>query len=748
VNRLSVGSVVIGAGVFACFGLLGQTTGTILGRVVDQSGSAVPRASIQARNSGTGLVATAVSNEEGIYLAPALPPGTYELTVSAAGLKTYKQSGIQLEVDQNARVDAVLQVGPLSESIAVQADALSVDTQSTTLGATVDNRRMTSIPLNGRNVLSLAQLLPGVGVGDIETTLVNARSGPSMTISGNRVTDNNLMLDGTSMVELMYNYGINLPNPDAVQEFRVLTNTYSAEYGRASGGVFLAVSKSGSNDVHGSSFEFLRNDNLNARNFFAPSKPFLRQNQFGGSIGGPVILPKYNGRNHTFIFGSYQGVRVRQQTLMTSTPATAQENQGDFSAALPKTIKDPTNGLPFPGNLIPANRLDSYSMNLAKIYMPLPNQPDGKFIELRSMPTTGDQYVIKGDHIFSQADRLSMRLFQNREQADNTAGGNSPQMVGPSSNTSITAAINETHIFSPRLLNEFHVSFLRSVYVTEAEPHPYNLSPRDLGANYNLDGTAHVPPNLTVSGRFMATTTRPFREPENTYEYSEKLSWLHGRHAIKIGADLRRLQHNTFVQYYGGIIRIDGSYTGNAMADFVLGRPGEFQNVSVSEDYSRAWQFQPFVQDDFKVSKRLTLNLGLRWELNTPWTNIQGANSVVRPGHQSTLFPAAPPGLLFIRDPGVPDGLYPTRMKHFAPRFGFTWDVRGDGRLSVRGAFGLFYVANGAVLSSISQQNCQPYVLAVDIVPYSISNPYGSGADPFPFIPNLKNPTVQLSTGG
>ena len=287
--------------------LFGQTTGTILGQVSDPSGAAVVGAAVKAENLGTGLTRTAATNTDGVYLIPALPAGTYKITVENSGFKVFSQTGITLQVGQNARVDAPLAVGAVTESVNVSGSALSVDTQSTTIGSTVDNRRIVSIPLNGRNVLALAQLLPGVGTATLPTAYTFSRSGPTISISGSRTNQNNIMLDGTTLIGAMGNVGQNLPSPDTLQEFRVLTNTFSAEYGRSAGGVFLAITKSGTNEIHGSMWEFLRNDALNARNFFAAGKPFLRQNQFGGSAGGPVVLPGYNGKNRTFIFGSYQG---------------------------------------------------------------------------------------------------------------------------------------------------------------------------------------------------------------------------------------------------------------------------------------------------------------------------------------------------------------------------------------------------------------------------------------------------------
>jgi hypothetical protein len=519
-----------------------QSTETLVGQVSDTSGGAISEQEVKAQNVATGLTHTAVTDSTGVYLIPSLPPGPYQVTVAAPGFKTLVQSGIQVQVGENTRVDVVLQIGTSTESVTVEAAAVGVDTQSSAVGATVDRRRLESLPLNGRNLLELAQLLPGVGAGSLQPVNTNARTGPVISVSGSRAGGNNILLDGTSMIQVMYNRGANYPNPDAVQEFRVLTNTFSAEYGRGYGGIFLGVTKSGTNEVHGSLFEFFRNDALNARNFFAQRIPKLRQNQFGGSLGGPVSAPGYDRRNRTF-FGSYQGMRIRPESgLSTFFPATEAERRGDFSASS-RAIVDPGNGQPFPNNVIPASRVDSsFAAAYLNEFLPLPNRPDGSHVEFRSLPTTGNQFVIKGDHHFSSSDRMSLRWFRIRDEANNQGGSNSLRLAGFQGTTIHTGAFNETHIFRPGLLNDVNVSIFRIGDSSGVSPD--NRDAESFGLNVLRGGTLPMAPRTVVTGRFTVSPQTLFAEPEQTWQFTDKLSWIRSRHSIATGFEFRSIRQS------------------------------------------------------------------------------------------------------------------------------------------------------------------------------------------------------------
>jgi len=728
--------------------LYGQTTGTIVGLISDPSGAAVANATVTATNTGTTFVRKGLTNSDGEYLIPSLPIGGYQVTVNATGFKEFTQTGITLQVAQNARVDVKLQLGTVTESVSVSAAALSVDTASSIVGAAIDNTQLEDIPLNGRNALGLAQLLPGVGQSNIPTVVTFSRAGPTFTVSGSRENANNVQLDGATLVGAMGNVAQNLPSPDSLQEFRILTNTFSAEYGRASGAVLLAVTKSGTNSVHGSLWEFLRNDSLNARNYFNPApgaKPFLRQNQFGGSFGGPVVLPRYNGKDKTFFFVSYQGLRISQQNNDVSTPPTAAELTGDFSA-ISTPIIDPTTGSPFPGNMIPAGRLDPLALTIANKYLPV-NPSTGTLLQLISNPTSTNQISVKVDQKLSNADNLSFRYYRDKDLTLNTRGGDSVPLKGSEANSIVSYAANETHVFNSRLLNELHFSYTEpnSLFVASKN----NETPTQLGALFAQDGPVPLVPNVTVNGFFGITPEFPLPEPDKEIQFAEKFSWITGRHALKFGTEYMHIHHLSEGQFNSsGGFTFDGSFTGNAMADYLIGRPVNLFQQSPLHDESVTAEYQFFAQDDFKVNRRLTFNLGLRYELDTPPVQVLNNTSTIRPDvgcsvstcEQSKLFPTAPPGTVFPGDPGVPRGLFPADKSNFGPRVGFAWDPIGNGRTSIRGAYAIFYDYTGAIVSATVNQT-EPYVLPISLSsPPSFVNPYQGQTDPFPLHLDLSNP--------
>jgi hypothetical protein len=469
-----------------CGSACAQTTGTLLGVVSDQNGAMVPSATVRATNTDTGFTVTVKPSSEGSDLIPLLPLGHYTISAEAGGFRTFTRSGVLVPVGQNIRVDVKLEVGSVDQTINVASSAVNIETTNATIGATIDSDSLNSLPLNGRNSMGLLQTLPGESTSNAPTAVTGACGGPSFSISGSRTNAGAMMLDGSIFTDALANTGQQFPSVDALSEFRVLTDSFSAEYGRAAGSVILAVTKSGTNQFHGGGWEYIRNNAFDSTNAFTPKgqgTPFLRQHQFGGDVGGPVLLPKYNGKNRTFFFVAYEHLQTHRENIQISRPLTAAERTGDFSALLPSTIiTDPNTGLPYPGNQIPANEIDTFANNTIGLYMPLPNQPDGATLSLlEPNPTTGNQVTVKLDETLGDKDRVWGRFYWTKYL--NSFYNQFPAFHASGGATFKSYAAAETHTFTPNLINEFQLSYSRP----EGLPQIYapTKSAKDLGMNVN-----------------------------------------------------------------------------------------------------------------------------------------------------------------------------------------------------------------------------------------------------------------------
>jgi hypothetical protein len=717
-----------------CGGAWAQTTGSLLGIVTDQGGAGVPEARVQVRDTNTGFIKDTVTTTEGTYSIPLLPVGHYSVSVEAKGFKSSTKTDILIPVAQNIRIDVQLQIGAVNEAITVEGNAVNIETTNAALGETIDTARLNSLPLNGRNALGLLGTLPGVAVSNTPTYVTWARSGPSFSISGSRTDFSNLMLDGTTFTDAISNTSQNLPTVDALEEFRVLTDSYGANYGRAGGSVILAVTKSGTNKFHGSLWEYLRNDAFDAANAFTPEgsrKPMLRQNQFGADIGGPVLLPRYNGKNKTFFFFAYEGLRIHQQALTVAFPLTAAQRTGDFSALLPsQVIVDPATGLPYPGNKIPTNEIDSVATNVLNLYVPTPNQPDGSLRLSQAVPTTANQYIFKIDQSIGAKDRVWFRLFRNNTSS--VSPGAIPFFASPSSGNFQSYAGNWTHTFSPNLLNQAQFSYSRPEGVSDTTKD--GKSAQQLGINTNGFTPYPQTPGISTSG-FSLGSGWYIDEPSYFRQIDDTLSWIRGKHDIQTGIMIN-YQGNGDLAYPAMGLSFTGLYTGNSAADFLIGRPQNFSVTTTIIDDGTSTVVQPFIQDNYHLTKRLTVDLGLRWAYQTPWTQKHGNVSTFTytPGAQSTVYPTAPPQLVVPGDQGVLPGLYQGWKAGAEPRIGFAWDIFGDGSTSLRGAWGLFHAAINEEVEAI-QTNNEPFLVSFSTAPPSTENPWGSQTDPIPYDP-------------
>jgi outer membrane receptor protein involved in Fe transport len=723
----------VGFAIAMCLGAtaFAQGTGTIYGSVTDPSGAAVSGARVEASLTERGTTRTVTTEANGQYVFSTLPIGTYEIRVTASGFQQFHRAAVTLDANDNVRLDAALAVGSVNESITIMAEAPLVDSRSAVVGSLIEGRRLTDLPTNGRNVISLAALLPGASQVSAPQTFTGDRSGPTVSMSGTRANYNLFLFDGQEYQALLRDTGLTYPPPDALQEVKVLTSNFSAEYGRNAGGVFNVVTKSGTNHWHGALWEFVRNSDFNARNLFAPSNPQLAQNQFGAAAGGPIKEDKL------FVFASYEGLRIRQGALATGAfPLTAAERSGNFAGQKP--ITDPLNGSPFPNNQIPTARFDPVAQSiLSKGLLPLPNAGGGSLSQLFPQPQNNDQGLVRLDYNLSSKHLLTGR-YNHNYATQITYAGQVPtyESVNNFARTqSATAA--DTYTVMSSMVNEFRLAYNR--FSPAYNPlNPFSLA--DLGGDYPVVNGVKIPPNIVASGRFtLGTGSSVYSQIENdVYQLTDTLNWTRGAHSIKSGFEASRRRYINHTYKGMGIFNFTGAIAGNSAAEFLLGKPAsETLNLPVLLEDGKQTSFNEFVQDDWRVNSRLTLNLGLRYELPLPWVHPNNYWATYHAGQQSTLFPQAPLGLVFYGDQGVPRGMIQTDKNSFAPRIGLAWDVFGTSRTSVRAGFGIFY---DSLTADVIQNYDQPFYYTFNYnVPYSLSAPL-LGQPPVPLAVDLSHP--------
>ncbi|HUQ91039.1 MAG TPA: TonB-dependent receptor [Bryobacteraceae bacterium] len=691
--------------IFLSLSLWAQTNGNISGYVKDPTGAVVSGAKITLTNQQTGATRAGTTDDTGFYQVLGLVSGTYSVEAELTGFKRSKTPDVVLGVDANVRADVTLQLGQVTESVEVSSAATLVDTRSSQTVASIDDRRLVDLPLNGRNVVKLAATLPGVlgVVAPDNSDVTDARGGPRMNVNGARANMNYNKFNGTYFNNPSRNTGLNVPPPDAVQEFRIQTSAFSAESGRNAGANVTVVSRQGTNQIHGAVWEFLRNDNLNARSFFQSTRPNLIQNQYGAAAGGPIK------RNKAFLFGSWEATKDRRQAAETSFfPPTQAEVNGNFSALAGKQLVNPADNTPFPNNQIPASLIDPVAKNLLALV------PTGSGGSLQaSAPATRDAslFLIRHDLNLSDKQNLFVHYFLSQNKlaeaglayGANVTGWTGRERMPRAQN----AGINHVWTTSATTLNQFTAGYTRS---TSLDAPLITRTPEQLGIRGMPVYTNGGSPQFTISGRFSLTSGGPTKFVSNTYQLQDNFSWILRRHTLKFGAEAMDL---SFFQSFLGppSFSYNGQRTGggsaargDSLADFLL---GGYQQLSVTNGVrnndGRGRYYAGYVQDDWKVTSRLTLNLGVRYELATPWRDKFDAINTVYPdlSIRSKKFPNAPVGMLFPGD--LPRGLYNTDKNNFAPRIGFAWDVFGDGKTAVRGAYGIFYDTINT--DSIAQEN-------------------------------------------
>jgi hypothetical protein len=722
------------------------TTAAINGSVRDSSGAPLERVAIRVSNDETGYARSMVSGSDGSFHAPLLPLGPYTVTAEAAGFSRYVQRGVRLELNQNARLDLVLAIGNLQETISVTASAPIVDTAGSSAGAVIEERTIRELPLNGRNPIQLAALTPGVATISAPTILTwTGRTGGQLTVHGSRANENGYLLDGGYFTGIYQQNGMNYPAPDALAEFKLITNSFSAEYGRMVGSIFNAVTKSGTNEVHGALWEFLRNDALNARNFFAPNVPVLRQNQFGAAAGGP-LKP-----NRVFLFGSYQGTRIREQRLLGAFPATAQERAGQIRLPAGRLLRDPRSGQPFPvvdaatnTYFVDPARFNPIAARVLNSFVPVP-PGTAQYITLAGSPSNNDQYLIKGDADVTKSDRVTVSFFRDRTRFTDPARGSSFIHYSETNNRADVwnASLADVHSVSPRLISEARLHYLRDYSFWDS---PNKLTPGELGLqNYPQEGHPE-PPTFNVSSRFTlgAGGNALLGELGYRWEFGDTCTWIHNSHNVKFGGlGMRSHWGIRTASAAPGSFSFTGAITNDALTDFLLGLPSQLQRGAAIYKDHVSWSGAWFVQDDWRVTRTLTLNLGYRYEINGPFASKDARGTVFRPGQRSTVVPGLPEGMLAIGDPGVPGGIFRTDRNNLAPRIGLAWDPFGSGKTAVRANGGLFYGMSDPDLTT--QPGSNPPWATRSILfspPGGLTNPYLGFQNPFPYHIDPRNPVL------
>lgn len=714
-RRVSVSKVLVCAVLTLLFTFTAaaqQITASIRGTVTDPAGATVPGASISAIHVETGLTRTAVTGRSGEYVLLELPVGHYRLEATAKGFQSYIQQGITLDVNATATIPVRLTVGTETQKIEVQADAQLIQTTVTGMGKTVSERDVLELPLNGRNFSELGLLQPGVAplTAGLREAGGSLRDGQAYAVNGQRPESNVFLIDGANNFNGVDGGFVLKPPVDAIVEFKILTHNANAEFGNALGSTTNIITRSGTNQLHGSLWEFLRNDAFDATNYFASRTEPLKQNQFGGRFGGPIVKDK------TFFFGYYEGFRNHQGETVQSTVPSVAERGGDFGA-----MCDPNQGeqfdangfcsnqdhqlfnvflnKPYPFNQMPQTPPDTNPLSLGLLGLfPLPNTGDNIFTSTNVFTQSSDQFGVRLDHQLSGADTLNFRYaFANGSQFNPipTSGASVPGFPVGQRQRAQNFVVTETHTFSPAMIGVARFSFLRNKFLYGERTN--HTTPESLGFQYqpSLD-LAVGPPFIQVNG--YTVVGDPITGPRNTYEnafdYNGSLSWVRGRHEFKFGGGFEHLHVNMLqgIATNGFFVFVPFPNVPNAFASFLFGQPVFF--LQGRGDFARGINghaFNAYAQDTYKVNSHLTLNYGLRYEMPSPYTEIHNRQTLFIPGRQSTVMPNAPAGLLYPGDRGVPGGLIPTFKKGFAPRVGVAYDPSGTGNWLVTSSYGIFY---------------------------------------------------------
>ncbi len=716
------------------------TSARLVGTVTDPSGATIAGVEVGIRNVATNFTVRVETNDQGDYTAANVPPGRYAVELTHFGFQRYERTGVELMVNQTARLDVQLSIGDTHQTVTVEGGAPLIESENASLGQVIGPTQVRELPLNGRNFVQLGQLVPGATQGPPQATTVRSRQGgQSLTINGQRQDQNNWMLDGVDNNAQLFGMVVVVPSIESLQEFKVQTSNYSAEFGRAAGAVVNVATKSGSNQFHGAAYEFLRNDNFDAGEYFAPAsaqtgqrvKPPLAFNQFGAALGGRIK------RDTTFFYINYEGKRTRRSTSTGSLVPTEAQRNGDYSGRA--TIYDPTTysaatGLreAFPGNQVPSSRIHPAAAAIIK-YIPLPNasDPARNFVTVAGSTDDSDQIPVRVDQRLGARQWLMGRFsYYNTKNATNYAF---PLDADILQNRHRSFSTQHLFLISPALSNEFRIGYNRYhfgyLHETAGENYAEKLGLPSFAKGTIADGF----PDIRIAGlaRLGGNAAVPLDRIENTIQFTDTLSYVRGGHNLKMGGDLRRYSASNFQPQWGrGRYIFSGVFTAQAgrsnsdgVSDLLLGLPSQQRLSDVSKFQAQAprnIRWSAFVQDDWKISPELTLNLGFRFERDGSWSEEH---------NQVGSFDAITGELVYARDYQSPYTLpFPHRTgdsndlqgptSGWSPRIGLAWRPRGTGDLVVRSAYGVFWSARTA----------ENLLFAASVPPFAIDDTQNSGS--------------------
>lgn len=709
-----------------------RDTAAIFGAVSDVQGAAIPGASITLTSAGTGQARRVTANESGQYLFPSLPIGAYSVVAEQAAFKRYERTGILLQANENVKVDITLEIGDIKTTVSVEAAASQVEVRSSTLKETVNRARIVELPLNGRNAADLALLATGVtafssNAGDINSSW-RPRGTKEFSVNGSRNNNVRFTLDGGANMDSLMNTNLPFPFPDAVQEFSVETSNMSMDQGSTSAGAVNVVTKSGTNQIHGDGFWFVRNTELNASNFFSRQQDKLKRNQAGFTLGGPLR------QNKLFAFGGYQQLWIRTASGATRVQTlSAAERRGDFSSNS-IVIADPLSGQPFPQNTIPQNRLSPAALKLLAV-SPLPD-PDGFTRFTFALPENGRQYIGRLDYVHSDKHMVLFRVFENHQNnpyhspSDNIHAG---RVQGYQDTRNATLSHN--FVIRPGLMAHSQISGMHQVSQSISD---FNKSVRDFGLNVYA-ASNDVAVSMTNSGASLNSDPKVgFNRA--TEEVLHDWGWTKGAHTFTWGAQFAWSQYNEDTVFHSsGAWEFDGHVTSTAnragfdRADFMLGRFSSFTQNNGEIENRRQFTKGLFFGDVWRLNRRLTVNLGVRWEPYDFISDTLNRNQTFDVGNfqkgvRSKLFLNAPPGLLYAGDADphggkVPESVAARDYNNFAPRVGFAWDPFGDGKTAIRSGYGIYYDAPQLWVSN-NANNVSPFSYSTLFFDGQFDNPY------------------------